>query len=56
MLLDHRFHGLQLGEMLAHVRVEDHIDDQVAELPEVSLLHVGEYIAIVLGEQPVTNQ
>ena len=34
--------------MLAHVRVEDHLDDEVAELAKVRLLHVGKHIAILL--------
>ena len=34
--------------MLTHVRVEDHLDQQVPELPEVRLLHVGENVAVVI--------
>ena len=37
--------------MLTHVGVEDHLDDQVAELAEVALLHVGENVAVVLLDQ-----
>ena len=42
--------------MLAHVRVQDHVDDQVAEIAKVSLLHVGENVAVVLLDQPIQRK
>ena len=42
--------------MLTHVGVEDHLDDQVAELAEVALLHVGEDVAVVLLDQSERNE
>lgn len=57
VLLQQRLHGFELREVLTHVGVEDHLDDQVSELAEVALLHVGEDVAVVLLDQPskVTN-
>ena len=53
ILLYRRFHGFQLGKVLAHVRMQDHINDQIAKIAKVSLLHVGENVAIVLLDHPV---
>ena len=52
VLLYRGLHGLQLGEVLAHVRVQDHVDDQVAKIAKISLLHVGENVAVVLFDHP----
>ena len=52
MLLQHRLHGLQLGEVLTHVRVEDHLDAQVTEFPELCLLHVRKDVAVVVLDHP----
>ena len=51
MLLQLGLHGLELRKVLTHVGVEDHLDDEVAELAEVALLHVGEDVAVVLLDQ-----
>jgi len=50
--LDHGLHGLQLGEMLAHVGMQDHVYYQIAKVAKVSLLHVGENVAVMLLDQP----
>ena len=53
MLLYRCLHGFQLGKVLAHVRVQDHVDDQVTKIAKISLLHVGENVAVMLLDQPV---
>ena len=53
VLLYRGLHGFQLGEVLAHVRVQDHVDDQVAKIAKISLLHVGENVAVVLFDHPI---
>lgn len=52
MLLQDGLHGLELREVLAHVRVQHHLDQQVAHVAEVLLLHVREHVAVVLLEGP----
>ena len=39
--------------MLAHVGMQDHVYDQIAKIAKVSLLHVGENVAVMLLDQPV---
>ena len=56
VLLYRGLHGFQLGEVLAHVRVQDHVDDQVAKIAKISLLHVGENVAVMLLDQPVKKK
>ena len=53
MLLEHGLHGLELEEVLAHVGVQDHLDAERAELPELVPRHVGEDVAVVLLDRPV---
>lgn len=53
VLLQHGLHGLQLQEVLAHVRVQDHLDAERAKLPELAPRHVGEDVAVVLLDGPV---
>ena len=53
MLLYRCLHGFQLGKVLAHVRVQDHVNDQVTKIAKISLLHVGENVAVMLLDQPV---
>ena len=55
MLLQHGLHGLQLQEVLAHVRVQDHLYAERAELPELVPRHVGEDVAVVLLDGPVSR-
>ena len=38
--------------MLAHVRMQDHVDNQIAKVAKVSLLHVRENVAVMLVDQP----
>jgi len=52
VLLYHALHALQLRKMLAHVRMKDHVDNQIAKVAKVSLLHVRENVAIVFLYQP----
>ena len=56
VLLYRCLHGFQLGEVLAHVRVQDHVDDQVAKIAKISLLHVGENVAVMLLDQPAKKR
>ena len=53
VLLEHGLHGLELEEVLAHVGVQDHLDAERAELPELVPRHVGEDVAVVLLDRPV---
>ena len=52
MLLEHVLHVVDLVKVLTHVGVQDHLDDEVAELEEVVALHVGEDVAVVLADGP----
>ena len=56
MLLYRCLHGFQLGKVLAHVRVQDHVDDQVTKIAKISLLHVGENVAVMLLDQPAKKK
>ena len=56
LLLQQIFHGLQLREMLTHICMKDHFNNQVAEFTEVSLLHVVENIAVVFLHHPNINR
>ena len=56
MLLEHVLHVVDLLEVLAHVGVQDHLDDEVAELQEVRALHVGEDVAVVLADRSVDEK
>ena len=47
VLLKQRLHCLELREMLAHVCMQDHVNNEASELSKVSLLHVVENVAIV---------
>ena len=38
--------------MLAHVGMQDHVYNQIAKVAKVSLLHVGENVAVMLLDQP----
>ena len=53
VLLEHGLHGLELEEVLAHVGVQDHLDAERAELPELVTRHVGEDVTVVLLDRPV---
>jgi hypothetical protein len=48
VLLQHRLHGFELRKVLTHVRVQDHVDAEVAELAKLRLLHVRKDVAVVL--------
>lgn len=56
VLLQHGLHGLQLHEVLAHVRVQDHLNAEGAELPELAPRHVGEDVAVVRLDGPVSRR
>jgi len=51
VLLQHRLHGFELRKVLTHVRVQDHVDAEVAELAKLRLLHVRKDVAVVLLNQ-----
>ena len=56
MLLQHGLHGLELEEVLAHVGVQHHLDAEGAELPELVPRHVGEDVAVVRLDSPVSRR
>lgn len=49
--LENGFHCFKLREMLSHVGVKNHLDDEIAELAEVCLLHVRKDVTVVLLDQ-----
>ena len=52
LLLQEVFHSLELCKMLTHVRMKNHLDDQISKFTEISLLHVVENIAIMFLHHP----
>ena len=52
LLLQEVFHSLELCKMLTHVRMKNHLDDQVSKFSEISLLHVVENIAVMFLHHP----